>query len=285
MDKIKKIYVDSRYRASNSISNSDFKFELKEQIDVPDNTFLYIDDISIPHSWYSLEEYNNRLYIQYESSQMAGFEYIVVILPTGNYTGLTFASTLQVEVQKKIPNMFFVYNNARGTITITTSTGDKNFRILTDNHFIPGYWSQIFFEYADEDWKDVNDNPVSVDANNLMSLNEVIRNEELQPNGNYEFETGFLDLITTHNIYLHCPNLGHYTCVGVRGETSIVKKIPVSSSFGYLILDSVVAPHDKIDVSRQSLKTMHFTLKDVHGNNINLHGANCSFSLVLQTIE
>ena len=284
MDKIKKIYVDSRYRSSDSVSNSDFKFELKEAIDVPDNTVCYIDDISIPHSWYTLEEYNNRLYIEYANTVTETF-YIVVIMPTGNYTGLTFASTLQAEVQKKIPSMFFVYNTARGTITISTSTGDKNFRIVTDSHFIPGYWSQIFFEYADKDWKDVDDNPVNVDANNLMSLNEVIRNNELQPNGNLEFETGFLDLITTHNIYLHCPNLGHYNCIGVRGETSIVKKIPVSSSFGYLILDSVVAPHDKIDVSRQTLKTMHFTLKNVHGNTINLHGANCSLSLVLQTME
>ena len=197
--------------------------ELKEAIDVPDNTVCYIDDISIPHSWYTLEEYNNRLYIEYANTVTETF-YIVVIMPTGNYTGLTFASTLQAEVQKKIPSMFFVYNTARGTITISTSTGDKNFRIVTDSHFIPGYWSQIFFEYADKDWKDVDDNPVNVDANNLMSLNEVIRNNELQPNGNLEFETGFLDLITTHNIYLHCPNLGHYNCIGVRGETSIVKK-------------------------------------------------------------
>ena len=29
MDKIKKVYVDSRYKTSGSASNSDFKFELK----------------------------------------------------------------------------------------------------------------------------------------------------------------------------------------------------------------------------------------------------------------
>ena len=48
MDKIKKVYIDSRYSTSDSNSNSDFKFELKEQIDVPENTVCYIDDISIP---------------------------------------------------------------------------------------------------------------------------------------------------------------------------------------------------------------------------------------------
>ena len=259
MDKIKKVYIDSRYKTNDSVSNSDFKFELKEQIEVPDNTVCYIDDISIPHSWYSVEEYNNRLYIQYQNLSIErGHDFIVAVMPPGNYTGITFASTLQAELQKKIPSMTCVYNPSRGNITFKA---DHTFRVLNDNHFIVGYYSMVFFEYADEAWKYVDGTPVTVVANNLMSLNEVIRNTALQPNGFTEFETGFLDLLNTHNIYLHCPNLGHYNCIGVRGENSIIKKIPVSSSFGYLILDSVVAPHDKIDVSRQSIKTLQFTIK------------------------
>ena len=106
-----------------------------------------------------------------------------------------------------------------------------------------------------------------------MSLNEAIRNNELQPNGAFGFETGFLDLLNTYN------------SVGVRGENSIIKGIPVSSSFCYLVSDSVVAPHDKIDVSRQSIKTLQFTFTNVHGDIIKLHGAHISFSLIFQTIE
>ena len=60
---------------------------------------------------------------------------------------------------------------------------------------------------------------------------------------------------------MHCPNLGHFNSIGVRGENSIIKKIPMSSGFGYLIIDSVVAPHDKMDVSRQSIKTIHIALR------------------------
>ena len=57
-------------------------------------------------------------------------------------------------------------------------------------------------------------------------------------------------------------NLGHYyNSIGVRGERTIIKKATVSSGFGYLILDSVVAPHGKIDVSRQFIKTVHFSSK------------------------
>ena len=39
------IYIDSLYKTSDSVSNSDFKFEIKEGVDLPGNTICYIDDI------------------------------------------------------------------------------------------------------------------------------------------------------------------------------------------------------------------------------------------------
>ena len=76
------------------------------------------------------------------------------------------------------------------------------------------------------------------------------------------YESGFIDLFNVHNVYLHCPNLVHFNSIGVRGENTITKN-PVSSSFGYLIIDSVVAPHDKTDVPRQLVKIVQFSLRDV----------------------
>ena len=98
------------------------------------------------------------------------------------------------------------------------------------------------------------------------------------------FESGFIDLLSVHDIYIHSPDLGHYDSIGVGGGSSIVKKVSVSSSFVYLILDSVVAQHDKIDVSSKLFKTMGFSFRNVHGNVIDLHGANVSFSLIFVTM-
>ena len=134
-------------------------------------------------------------------------------------------------------------------------------------------------------WIDSNNNETSIDVNNLFSINENLRNYEHDPNFDTTYESGFIDLLNVHSIYIRCPNLGHYNTVGVRGENSIIKKVSVSSSFGYLILDSAVAPHDKLDVSIQSLKTLHFSLKNVHGSVINLHGPHVSLSLIFQTYE
>ena len=50
-------------------------------------------------------------------------------------------------------------------------------------------------------------------------------------------------------------------------------------------MDSAVAPHDKIDVSRQLFKTLNCTLKHVHGNTIDLHGAHVSFSMIFVTMD
>ena len=145
------------------------------------------------------------------------------------------------------------------------------FSILSDYQVITTTIPHFIF------WKDRIGNDVYVDLYSLKSLDEVIRNSNnseyhpLTTAGVSEFETGFIDLPNVHNIYIHSTNLWHFNCIGVRGESTTIKKVTVSSSFGYLIMDSVVAPHDKIDVSRQLIKTLNFVLKNVHGNVIDLH--------------
>ena len=38
------------------------------------------------------------------------------------------------------------------------------------------------------------------------------------------YESGFVDLLNVHNVYLHCPNLDHFNSIGVGGENTIIKK-------------------------------------------------------------
>ena len=118
------MYVDSRYKTSNSISNSDFKFELKETFDLPDNTVCYIDDISIPHLWWSVED-NNNMYVETQSN------YAIVVVPGGNYTGGSLATALQTLLQTRFAGHNFqcVYQPSKGSLTITS---DIHFRILPD---------------------------------------------------------------------------------------------------------------------------------------------------------
>ena len=207
-------------------------------------------------------------------------------IPSGNYTGSYLALALQTELQFAEPDFQFVctYNPSTSNITVLSETISW-FNNLTEFQAMATTISDSLI------WENKIGNDVTVDLNHLKSLNDAIRHTNsthYHPSttpGISSCETGFIDLLNIHNIYIHSSNLGHYNSIGVRGENTIIKKVPVSSSFGYLIMDSVVAPHDKIDVSRQLIKTVNFTLKNVHGNVIYLHDAQVSCSMIFVTID
>ena len=106
------------------------------------------------------------------------------------------------------------YNNNVGTIKITNSS-DSQFGILTDDTVV---------SLQGSDWYgDGGHHLYSPDINNLRSINEVFRNSVQSPS-EISFESGFIDLLNVHNIYIHSPNLGDYNSIGVRGENTIIKK-------------------------------------------------------------
>ena len=61
--KYKKMYIDTRYKTPDSKSTSDFKINLPETLSFEANSCFYIDDLTIPHSWSSIEDFNNKLYL------------------------------------------------------------------------------------------------------------------------------------------------------------------------------------------------------------------------------
>ena len=59
---VNKIYIDTRFKAEDSKSDSDFIIELLKTINIPDDTIAYINDIVLPVSWTTINESNNTLY-------------------------------------------------------------------------------------------------------------------------------------------------------------------------------------------------------------------------------
>ena len=60
IDKVRHLYVDSRYKSSDPKSDNNSEFEIKETPDLPENTICYIDDIPIPHTWSTIEQICSR---------------------------------------------------------------------------------------------------------------------------------------------------------------------------------------------------------------------------------
>ena len=61
---VKKVYIDTKYKTKDSISNSNFKYELPQTLFMPENTVFYVDDVAIPHSWTTVESFNDKLYFR-----------------------------------------------------------------------------------------------------------------------------------------------------------------------------------------------------------------------------
>ena len=276
---IKKLYIDSRFRSLNSQSSTDCKIPLKQSVQLPDRCVAFIDDIIIPHAWYSVENYNNKLYFRRvirntSTDAVESFTDHIFALTVQNHTGDTVANNIKALLNDNFgANQFdVVYNARRNTITITSQTPGQFFHIWTDLELSnnvslsTGVWSGA-----------------SYDSSNLQSINSMLRNENTSQEF-FTYESGFIDLLNVHNLYIQSPNLGSFNTLGARGEQNIIKKVPVSSNFGYLIIDQIVSNHDYIDVSRQVLTQLEFRITDTNGNIIDLHGASWSASVVF-TLE
>ena len=269
---IKQVYIDSRFKTKDSKSNSNFKFELKQTIQLPDNCVAYIDDIIIPHTWRTVEEFNNKIYMrEYDTTIGLLTDDRILTIPSQNYTGELLATAIlaQINANYSSSNYTCEYKPRKGTIVIQVTDANKSFLILSDDEIadqLEGSWAGP-----------------SYNLNNPKSMNEVLRNSLGNPANT--FESGFLDLKNIHNIYISSPNLGSFSTLGPRGECNIIKKVPVSSDYGYSIFDNVVASHDYIDVSKQLLSVIEFKLSSARGDVVPLHGAHCSFSICFSTLK
>jgi len=95
----KKIYIDSEFRSSDSISSSNFKIDLPSSLLMPSNTIFHVDDICIPHSWYTIEEgVNDTLYISSSIPNVANLFNYVITVDKGVYSGIQLKIALQTKL-------------------------------------------------------------------------------------------------------------------------------------------------------------------------------------------
>ena len=191
MDKVKKACVDSRFRTRGSNSDSGFKFELKEALDLPDNTVCYIVDISIPHTWRTIESHNNKFYTilkmiyfaggGYDITEEYNYDPFVLTLPEGNYTGPQMAAAIQDLLNSFNVTFGFevLYHPARGTITVEAKSegmGEHGKFDIPSDFGIMTWMSSTSGDYP---WKDRQGFVTAADNNNLHSINGVLGNSDM----------------------------------------------------------------------------------------------------------
>ena len=277
--KYKKIYIDSKFRTSDSNSSSDFKYELPETLTFNENTVFYLGDICVPNSWTSvIDNINNKLYFKlYWTNEVPPAEFhLIATIEAKNYIGPDLASEIQTKMNAQaqtaslIANVFtctyIAQTNKISISCLSTSAYNLAFRIITQPELKTIDWTGPSFDRT-------KPNDINEIIGNLDNFS--VRNFNITP-----YMSGFINLAPFNNIYIHATNLGNYNTIGCQNERTIVKKVPVTANYGNMIFDQCVLMNDYNDCSGQTVKTLYFQLRSSRGDLIPLNGRNWSFSIV-----
>ena len=91
-----------------------------------------------------------------------------------------------------------------------------------------------------------------------------------------------LRLQPIHNIYITSPNLGSYDTVSNFSD-NIIKQVPVTSDYGYMIVDRLVSFADYLNCPTATLNTLEIHIRDGRGRYANLYNNHVSFTIVFHT--
>jgi len=261
----RKLYIDTRFKTTDSISNSDFKYQLRVPASMPANTTFCIDEINIPYSWNTIEAgVNDKLYVSW---QLAPFPltYTLITLPSKRYDGTDLAAKIQTQLNATSGFTAWTVSYDYTVNTIRFSANLSVFKLWTDDDLA----TTTFFTGLN------NANP--------QSLNEILQiagkttgyiNSDATP-----FTTGFLNLLNYQDIYLTSGNLGSFDSQGARGESSVIRKICVNAAWGFSIIEKISSDDDQLSCSKLALSTLDFQLRDIRGRIVNLHGGHISFTV------
>jgi hypothetical protein len=291
---LKKIYIDSRFRTSDSSSTSNFKIQLQDILHFEENTSYLINEISFPNTFRSVETgINDKLYIKWFFYDLIPktTAYSIITIPSDNYTGFSLGTTLK-ELLKLAVKEYTIredywtfncsYTQSINSFTISaTLKSDKDKRntwqILTDYELKNIDPSIIHNSVRD---------PGPYDINNLCSFNDNIKNNDMYSdvfNGDKAkigYTCEFLDLHSIKNIYIY-SNIGNYNSIAPNGNiANISKKICLTSDFAYLLVDNTAPIHDGLSCSNKTLSYLEFKICNTAGTEIPLHKQNISFSVV-----
>ena len=277
---VKKIYVDSKYKTADSKSDSNFKFQLPQTCYMPDDTKFFISDVCIPHTWYTVNDFNNKLYLRTFDGNGLQSDYIIT-LDKKTYNGATFATMLGNKIQTLTSIAPTVSFNAT-TNQLSLYIGSLEFQFLTDKELQdPATLTAGNFAW----------NGDSYDKNKLQSANAIISNTKdnsvsytnppADPSNNVFVFNQQLQLQPIRNVYIHSTNLGSFSTIGARGEQTIIKKVPVNNNYSEMIFSDYNAGEaDMLDCSKQTLRQLHFIITNVDGIEIPFSGNHVSFSII-----
>ena len=88
-------------------------------------------------------------------------------------------------------------------------------------------------------WTDLNGNQYSIDRNNPQSANDILKFTSPM-DITTSVNTGFLNLSHINNVYITSPNLSSFDTIATFSN-NIIKQVPVTSSYGVMVVDQFIS--------------------------------------------
>ena len=276
MLKFKKIYIDSSYKVSGT--SSDFVIDLPETVQLEENTKCIIHEVSIPHSWFSIQQgFNDKLYFYQLDPNGVNpdiIDYRIFSIDEGNYSGAELADRIQFWLND--------YFDSRNPDVVRTDTYTVSYSAKTNKISIAVNYANLIFNVFTDAEAIANQNEFTgIDVSNLHSINKVLNIVDTSPTHGIAlpFVSGFVDLIGIKNLYLHCNEISNYNQLTVAGNSSIIKKIPVSVPYLGIITDNEVNDFDYVDCSNKILRRLNFRFSNEFNQTVDFNNIECSFSI------
>jgi hypothetical protein len=275
----KKIFIDSKYRTAQTRSSADFSIELNESFETPENTRMYITDVSIGAVWKTTEVgFYENLYVMVFDGDTLVKNFRVYV---GNK--VYFASQLCFDLNEGMNSNtsdfsaggIFVYSYDEATRTVAFSIKEGlsySIKIPTDEEletFVGGVWDTGSVSYN-------NKKPLSI--NYLLS--NFVPSSPLRT-----WTSSYLNLIPFRYIFITSNSLSDYRYSAPNSySSSIIRKILVTEQLGGVINDNQ-AGHTEvyIDIGGRNLKRLDFKITNAEGTVMNLYNIDVQFALLIST--
>ena len=124
---VRKLLIDSRFRNADSVSSTDFQFELNRSITLPRKCVAFVTDIHLPHSWYNVDDHAHRLFwmerfFDAQHTTIPALRVHKAELTQQHYDGTTLAQEItdKMNAAKSLPNHTYLasYNGNSGRLSV-----------------------------------------------------------------------------------------------------------------------------------------------------------------------
>ena len=324
MNEFRRLIVDSRYKTKHSVSNSDFSVDLSQPVQVPRNSKVYVDTVTFSNVFGTvMTGVNDKLYVKERLYDTSAASYRIyhryVVLEPGVYTIDQMATQVEDRLNENRTTSIDEY-------VITVRDGFLRFKNITplatgdamiysrkqmqdvDLNYL-GYYAQYpasanppsNFKEAFAFVPALGGNTVALpselqDATELIGLIDtplvVSPSGATLPVTQPELSFGSMaegqhvDLTRFKNLFLCTNDLGEGQTLHVDGSTDIIRRVPITSSHGTVVSDSLSTLIEYNTVRRDLLLTqLHFQVKGFGGEIIPMGGHEIVFTIVIEPPE